>query len=72
MESLSDKKILQQLQTEFAQLGVESQRLIITNDTSSQYEHLTVYHQIDIALDTFPYNGATMTCEALWMGNISW
>ena len=51
----------------FAQEGIARERLSFHEHCSLDI-YLGLHHQVDICLDTFPYNGGTTTCHALWMG----
>src|SRR5690606_13806809 len=52
----------------FAAHGITADRLDLRGWSPDDVDHLRVYAEVDIALDTVPYNGTTTTCEALWMG----
>jgi predicted O-linked N-acetylglucosamine transferase (SPINDLY family) len=52
----------------FAQAGLDPSRITFLPSAPTTAEHLALYNQADIALDPFPYNGTTTTCEALFMG----
>jgi protein O-GlcNAc transferase len=47
--------------------GVSGDRVTMVN-YRPRSSYLELYHGIDIALDTFPYNGHTTSLDALWMG----
>jgi predicted O-linked N-acetylglucosamine transferase (SPINDLY family) len=61
-------EVAARVRDKFAACGVDPARLDLRGWTPKSVNHLTVYGEVDIALDSFPYNGATTTCEALWMG----
>ncbi|MEH6626388.1 MAG: tetratricopeptide repeat protein [Motiliproteus sp.] len=53
---------------QFEDQGVAGERLRLIGHAKSFEQHMALYDDIDIALDTFPYHGVTTTFEALWMG----
>lgn len=51
----------------FEQRGIQGGR-ILPEGPEEHFEFLKAYDRIDLALDTFPYNGGTTTTEAIWQG----
>ena len=52
---------------EFERHGVSPERVQL-HEPLPRRDYLGYHNQVDIMLDTFPYNGGTVSCGALWMG----
>jgi predicted O-linked N-acetylglucosamine transferase (SPINDLY family) len=65
---LDDPEVLKNVRARLAAAGLSEDRVEIVAFMPSTEDHLLAFHRVDVALDTFPYNGTTTTCEALWMG----
>lgn len=64
---LSNTSTRQRIYDYFKSHGVSKDRIKMFGHTSF-HEHLAIHHQVDIALDSFPWNGHTTTCNTLFMG----
>jgi protein O-GlcNAc transferase len=48
--------------------GIEPRRVVLKEWVPTHSDHLAAYNEIDVALDSLPYNGVVTTYEALLMG----
>ena len=69
IKGIGDEKSVKQLFSQLAEEeGVDLERLKFLPKDPNEYMHRANLQIADIALDTYPYNGATTTLEILWMG----
>jgi len=67
-KNLDNKKVREDVINKFKKNNISSDQLILLGESKTRREVLKVYNNIDISLDTFPFQGYTTSCESVWMG----
>jgi predicted O-linked N-acetylglucosamine transferase (SPINDLY family) len=67
-DRFSSRRMQRWVGDRLAHCGIGIDRVDFVGGNLGRYDQLAVLNDIDIALDPFPFNGATTTYEALWMG----
>jgi len=76
LRSLKDSRLLllsqpgehrQRIREQFEKHGVDGDR-IAWFAPADRAQYLAAYHQIDLGLDPFPYNGHSTSIDSFWMG----
>ena len=67
-KQLRETNVQERIRDEFSRNGVDPTRIDMEAFVPSVRDHLDRYGRVDLALDTFPYNGTTTTCESMYMG----
>jgi predicted O-linked N-acetylglucosamine transferase (SPINDLY family) len=67
LSNLPEGRAREYLRERFAAEGIGPERLEL-HGKLPQGAYYALLNEIDIALDPYPYNGTTTTCQSLWMG----
>ena len=66
-KSYRDNSVKEWIYEKFNQLGIKRHRIVLRRDIDHA-QMLADYSDVDIVLDTYPFNGGMTSIEALWMG----
>src|SRR5260370_37671722 len=61
-------KTTERLLARFTRRGIDRSRILLRQANSFSFQHMQLYDEIDVSLDTFPWSGHTTACESLGEG----